>query len=200
MQIPCGLLHINKCEWCYWNQVAHYWSKVVLPLFQILNSAFPHSDYLWCILAIYVLAFAASVNVKSLSDMSQFRLILAVIAFTVQILLAITVSGRVSVPVSDFSASFWLVISDVSRFSWLGRSMLTHLREEKHNVITQIIITIQLKMNYINNVIIKRIKSTRRIKVYLNLTIKYLWYSHICEILMDVFSSITLRELAIEKK
>lgn len=131
VQIPCGLLHINKREWCYWNQVAHYWSKVVLPLFQILNSAFPHSDYLWCILAIYALAIAASVNVKSLSDMSQFRLILAVIAFTVQILLAITVSGRVSVPVSDFSASFWLVISDVSRFSWLGRSMLDSLKGGK---------------------------------------------------------------------
>lgn len=130
VQIPCELLlsHINKREWCYWNQVAHYWSKFVLPLFQILNSAFPHSDYLWCILAICGLAFAASVNVESLSDMSQFRLILAVIAFTVQILLAITVSGWVSVPVSDFSASFWLAIRDVSRFSWLRRSMLDSLK------------------------------------------------------------------------
>ncbi len=141
VQIPCGLLHINKRELCYWNQVAHYWSKVVLSLLQILNTAFPHSDCLWCILGIYGLTFAASVNVKSLSDMSQFRLILAFIAFTVQMLLAITVSGWVSVPVSDFSASFWLVIRDVSRFSCLGRSMSDSLREG---------INVILKMNYIN--------------------------------------------------
>jgi len=85
------------------------------------NTAFPHSDHFQRILAIYGLAFAVSVNVKSLPDASRLR--------RVQILQAITVRSPVSVTVFQW---FFRVYPDF--FDWAGPGWTLSQKVKKHHL------------------------------------------------------------------
>lgn len=85
------------------------------------NNAFPHSDHLQFILASYGLAFAVSVNLKSIPDASRFRL--------VEFLQAITVRGSVSVAV--FQWLFWV---KAEFLDWGGPCWSLSQRVKKHHL------------------------------------------------------------------